>query len=232
MIGSVQAANSLLSVGVNFPDDTVGGTLAPADVAGAVPQANWNNGAAAGSGTLNNLIGDLGGNAVATGVSVSWSGSGNTWASTGRGEENNGFPAGGDRSLMTGYLDTSDTSTTTITFSGIPEPYASLGYDVLVYALGGVAGRGGIYTIGSTALSLTSAASPTAHILDPGVDLNDSGTYGQFQVSGTSFTLTATAVGGNVRAPINGIQIVERIPEPAAASLAAFAGLALLRRRR
>lgn len=232
MIGSAQAAATLLSVGVNFLDDAVNTPLATTDVAGAVPQANWNNAGPSGGGSLSNLAADFGGAAVPTAVSVTWSGSPNTWASTGRGEENNGFAAGGDRSLMAGYLDTSDVSTTTITVTGIPEPYATNGYDVLVYSLGGVAGRGGLYTIGSTTLSLTSAANPSSHILDPGVDLNDVGTYGAFVVSGSTFTLTATAVGANFRAPINGIQIIERIPEPATAGLAALAGFALLRRRR
>ena len=50
--------------------------------------------------------------------------------------------------LLTGYLDTGDATTTTVTIEGIPDSlYAGNGYDVYIYALGGVPGRGGGYRI-------------------------------------------------------------------------------------
>lgn len=232
--GGAQAATNLFSVGVNFLDDVVVTPLAAATVAGAVPQANWNNGAGANN-TLSNLTADLNGGANATAISVTWSGSPNTWASTGRGEENNGFAAGGDRDLMTGYIDTDNTSVTTMVFSGIPAPFSTGGFDVYVYMLGGVPGRGGQYTLGATTLQGDSPTNPSAHSQDLGVDHNDVGTYLLFpNVTGTSFTLTGTPIfGGTPRAPINGIQLVQRIPEPAAPGLAGLvAAAALLRRRR
>jgi len=232
--GLASAATNLVSVGLNFQDDVVGVALPAGTVAGAVPQANWNNATGA-TGVLSNLTADFSGLAAPTGIGVSWSGSPNTWASTGRGEENNGFAPGGDRDLMTGYIDTNDVSVTTVSVTGIPAPYATNGYDVYVYILGGVAGRGGAYNIGSVTYQGDSVTNPSAHSLDPGVDHADVGTYMLFSnVVGSSFTLTATPnFGTPFRAPINAIQIVERIPEPAAMSLAGLvAGLALWRRRR
>jgi hypothetical protein len=221
MYGAVVKAGQLplppLSVGLNFgaDDNAAPLGLAAADVAGALPQANWNNlnGAAGNSSTI---VADASGSAVPTTISVTWT-SPNTWSSTGRGEENNGFPAGADRTLMTGYIDTGDTaaSAATVTISGIPAEFSSGGYDVLVYGLGGVAGRGGAYTIGGETKFGTSPANPAVHSEDAGVGVTDTGTYVRFRGQfGSSFTLVASAdpalgAGVNFRAPINGIQIVK-----------------------
>ncbi|MCP5528723.1 MAG: hypothetical protein H7A47_18180, partial [Verrucomicrobiales bacterium] len=131
------------SIGLNFAADEAAGTssgsLAAADVAGAFPQANWNNlNGAAGStaGTILNADG------VGTGVVVAWN-SPNTWSSTGRGEENNCL-TGADNALLTGYLDTNNDSTTTVRITGIP---ATESYDLYLYAQGGVVGRGGAYRV-------------------------------------------------------------------------------------
>ena len=208
------APKPLVSVGLNFGANDNGAALglAPAEVAGAVPQTNWNNlNGASGSGAA--LVDN---NGAATTISVEWT-SPNTWASTGRGEENNGFPAGADRTLMTGYIDTgnSDATKATVTVSGIPADFSSGGYDVLVYHLGGVGGRSGAYTIGGETKYGTAPASPTAHREDPGAGIADAGTYVRFSGQfGSSFVLTASAdpalgAGVNFRAPINGIQIVK-----------------------
>src|SRR6185295_8767365 len=108
------------------------------------------------------LVEDAAGIATPTAISVTWS-SPNTWSSTGRGEENNGFAPGPDHTLMTGYIDTGNTDGTkaTVTVSGIPADFTSGGYDVLVYGLGGVAGRGGAYTIGGETKYGTSPLSPS-----------------------------------------------------------------------
>jgi hypothetical protein len=212
------APRPLVSVGLNFgaDDNSTNLALAATDVAGAVPQANWNNlNGASSTAPVANLMADSNGVAVATAISVEWS-SPNTWSSTGRGEENNGFPPGADRTMMTGYIDTGNTDATkaTVTVTGIPADFSSGGYDVLVYCLGGVSGRGGAYTIGGETKFGTAPASPTAHSEDPGVDLSDTGTYVRFRgLYTSSFTLTASAdpalgPGVNFRAPINGIQIV------------------------
>ncbi len=206
-----------LSVGISFATDEANGAgsaLAAADVAGAIPQANWNNVTGA-SGNLTALVADAAGSAQTTTMSVEWS-CPNTWSSTGRGEENDGFAAGPDRQLLVGYLDTNDgDGVATVTVSGIPAEFSSGGYDVLVYCVGGVAGRGGAYTINGETKFGTSAANSPTHVEDPGAGVSDTGTYVRFRGQyGSSFTLVSSANGttfpGNVnfRAPINAIQIV------------------------
>jgi hypothetical protein len=217
---TARAHDDGLSIGINFTDEgnpSQPTALAATNKAGAVPQVNWNNASSA-SGSATNLVNDFTGNAVASGVSVTWS-SPNTWSNTGRGEENNGFPAGPDRAMMTGYLDTDNSSgQAVVTVSGLGPNFTGAGYDVIVYCLGAVAGRGGAYTIGSTTNFGTTPASPSAHVEDPGVDLTDTGTYVRFRdLHDASFTLTASANAAayppgsvNFRAPINGIQIIAK----------------------
>jgi hypothetical protein len=96
-----------------------------------VPQANWNNlelntGSAAGS-----LVKSDG---AASTASVTWT-SNNTWRST---TGNNAFPAGPNRVLMAGYLDTLDTTVggISITVSDIDAALRTPAYDVFVYFLG------------------------------------------------------------------------------------------------
>lgn len=241
LVGAVVLAGNVVSlgqssIGINFgadeyPANPGAGTLAASDIAGVVPQGNWNNLAGA-VGAASGLWGDDG---VATTASVSWS-SPNTWSSTGRGEENN-LLTGPNRTLLIGYLDTGDNSATaaSVTVSGLPAAFASGGYNVIVYALGGVGGRGGGYTIGGTTLIGTAPFNPTDLEQDAGVDMTDVGNYLVFSgLTGDSFTLVADATLGNFRAPINGIQIVA-VPEPGAIALLAVSGcglLALIRLRR
>jgi hypothetical protein len=228
-----------LSLGLNFGADEppgVGSALGASTVAGAVAQQNWNNLTGA-SGSATAPVVDLGGAAIPTSVAVTWT-CPNTWSSTGRGEENNGLVAGGDKTLMTGYLDTGDTAANSarVTVSGLSSSFTSAGYDVYVYFLGGVGGRGGAYTIGSTTKIGTAMANPTVHVEDLGVDMQDAGTYVRFAgLTDASFTLTsdASAPLGNFRAPINAIQVVA-VPEPSTIAFLALTGLGLavyLRRR-
>jgi hypothetical protein len=219
-----------IRIGLNFgadeyPNSPNAGTLAAATLAGVVPQANWNN-LRLNNGTNSALVIDSAGRAVATAASVTWS-SPNTWSSTGRGEENNGFPIGGDRTLMTGYLDTDNAAgVARITVSGL-DPALTAGYDVIVYALGGTsANRYGAYSIGTVTNVINSAAMPTNFVLDAGVNTNDIGNYAVFKgLTGSSFTLIANAVtafGNGFRAPINAIQIIKSTP-PSGLSIAATA---------
>lgn len=232
------AVNDGLSIGLNFGADEAGGSISASDIAGVVPHANWNNMTGA-SGSAANVVADGSLGASPTSVSVTWS-SPNTWSSTGRGEENNKFATGGDRTILTGYIDTGDTSANkaTVTISGLGPEFTSSGYEVYVYALGGVPGRGGSYSIGSQVFKGTSPANPTEHSQDPGLSMADSGTFMKFVgLTGSSFTLEANAdasLGGNFRAPINAIQIVS-VPEPSTAALlilGATGAMAFLRRRK
>ncbi len=220
---------AITGIGLNFGADETAGALAAEDVAGApaVAQASWNNLNAL-SGSASGLIADSGGSAQVTAVTVQWS-SANTWASTGRGEENNGL-TGPDKVLMTGYLDTGDNTTTTVTISGIPADLVSQAYDVYVYALGGVAGRGGSYRVVDPSdgavlrdyIKSQSPAAPTNHLQVPTTDpaVWGTGTYLVFPgLTATNITVEATTVdpwgfGSPNRAPIDALQIVPSAEGP------------------
>jgi hypothetical protein len=219
-VGTAGAAN----IAINFgSDEPAGGGSSVDGPAGIYGTANWNNvpganGAAAGL---------VDGDGAATAASVTWA-STNTWSSTGRGEENNTAPAGDDRDLMTGYLDTdaSGNPTASVTVSGLADKFTS--YDVVVYIKGGVVGRGGTYVIGDQSLTHVDTGPFTGTFVAGG-----EGDYIVFEdVSGDSFTLTAAADATTFRAPINGIEITP-VPEPATLALVAVgAGLLWVARRR
>lgn len=212
------------NIGLNFAatdPDAATSSLNPTDVAGAVPQANWNN-LTLDDGTSSTLVKSDG--SAATGTSVTWA-SNNTWRSTGT--TNNAFPAGPDRVLMAGYLDTLDTAAggATVTVNNIENSVRLPSYDVYVYFLGDSgANRGGGYTINDGVTSVlkygSTMAMPTMHVEDPGTDINlaQDGTYLRFRrLTGSSFTLnsnTTLTTPNGFRAPINAVQIVHRTVGP------------------
>ncbi|HJQ79108.1 MAG TPA: hypothetical protein VJ828_04090 [Lacipirellulaceae bacterium] len=212
------------NIGLNFAatdPDAATSSLNPTDVAGAVPQANWNN-LTLDDGTSSTLVKSDG--STAAGTSVTWA-SNNTWRSTGT--TNNAFPAGPDRVLMAGYLDTLDTAAggATVTVNNIDAAVRSPSYDVYVYFLGDSgANRGGGYTINDGVTSVLKYGStmnmPTMHVEDPGTDINlaQDGTYLRFRrLTGSSFTLnsdTTLTTPNGFRAPINAVQIVHRTVGP------------------
>jgi hypothetical protein len=215
------------SIGINFGADEPPGVGSPVSgAAGVLGTVTWNNVTGA-NGAASDLIEDALGAPNPTAASVTWS-SPNTWSSAGRGEENNTAPAGNDRNLMLGYIDTGNTAATaaTVTVSNLPSEITDFGYDVYVYAHGGVNnGRYGDYTIGGVTQSTIPAA---------GVNIPFDGTYIEgsnylvFEnVNTPGFTLTALAGAPNFqgfRAPINAIEIVgHAIPEPGTFALAAMA---------
>jgi hypothetical protein len=207
-----------LNLAANDPDPA-SSSLLPGDIAGVVPQGNWNN-----------LEGNTGSNAsplfyenamglpVESTVSVSWSGP-NTWRST----ANNAFTDPGDLIMTTGYLDSNDTSAgrSEITVSNIDAALRTPSYDVYVYFVSDDPGnRGGGYTLtpagGSPVVKYGSTlAAPDMHVEDPGTDIDNSidGTYLRFPgITGDSFTLTGDAsltTPNGFRAPMSGVQIVK-----------------------
>ena len=219
-LGSVATAGPEgLSIAINFGADEPDG--ARSDVTGAagvLGTTNWNNLDLL-DGTDVSVNGDDGGSVVGGVATVTWV-SNNTWSSTGRGnEENNTAPDGGDRNLMTGYLDTNADDPAIVTVSGLDGEYS-----VYVYMNGGVLGRGGDYAI-------EGHGDPIAVVDTEPFD----GTYVEGEnyvvfngVTGASFTLTATpTTGGTRRAPINAIEVVVSSGAQAVPALSPW-GLAVL----
>ena len=113
----------------------------PSEIAGLVPAANWNSLTGAAQATPTALVDSAG---AATGATVVWT-SNNTWNAP-----NVPPVAPGDLKMMKGYLDSTDTSITTVTVSGIPASITSAGpYSVILYADGDNGGnnRVGKYSV-------------------------------------------------------------------------------------
>ncbi|MCC7374422.1 MAG: Ig-like domain-containing protein [Verrucomicrobiales bacterium] len=231
------------SLGLNFgadePNAAGTGRVPVSSVAGvdAVKQANWNNLEQL-SGNATALVADNAGTPATTSAAVDWS-CANTWASTGRGEENNGFtPGTPDHALMIGYLDTGDPTTTTVNISGLPSQLTS-GYDVYVYLLGGSGGnRGGGYRILDASGNVLrdylvgdGAVNPSTWVRDLGLNHADKGNYVVFRgLTASSIIVEATteAPNGMVRAPINAIQLVAATRDTTAPSVPANLSSALV----
>lgn len=176
-----------------------------AEVAGVVAKPNWNVAAGATRSTPLHLVDEMG---AATAATITWS-------------ANNGWvlpitDAAGNLRMMRGYLDTSSTSTTTVTVAGL----ASAAYDLYVYADGdnrtytrtaayNLSGPG----IPATTIKLTDAASTNYSTAFMQAS-NSKGNYVKFTFTGSGFTLTATPAPGTstLRAAINSIQIVPKTP--------------------
>ncbi len=214
------------AIGINFGANENTGIMGPREVAGvnAVAQGNWNNISGNNSDTTGAvaLSAEAAGNRVNTSATVEWAGSPNTWASTGRGEENNAF-IGSDRSLLTGFLDTGNATTTTVSVNGLPSQLTSGKYDVVLYSVGGVPDRGGAFRVtdaNGTELSgyqvILANANPTDHVLlaNPTPATPSYGTYVVFKgLSAANIKIEATTENGfgqsgTPRAPINAVQLV------------------------
>jgi hypothetical protein len=197
--------------------------LAPTDIAGASPwqTANWNN-TQFRNDEFDGLVRDTNGIAANTNAFVIWTCNG-TFSSTGNGEENNNFN-GTDNTLMSGYLDTGDSTTSFAVIEGVPDDMAA-SYSVVIYGLGGRSNRGGEYKVNRVGPkffvpggaddggTFTGPSYLQAVGDDPAYGSNDYGNYLVFSgLSGNTVVITAKAVFagpvGNPRAPINAIQIV------------------------
>lgn len=203
--GSV--AEALMPVGINFIHPGTGDDSIPVcgyGYAGVVPQRGWINLTAGGNGA--NV-------ALGAGMTATWTAPGGTHEFSTMGNSPANF------ALMLGYLDTTDSSTTTVTVNGVKFPL----YDVIVYGDGE---NGSATRVAKYALTATSG-SATKYVLDAGdtdfaggyIEADSTtggpsasaGNYCRFpNVRGTSFTVTATgeyASDNHPRAPLNAIQI-------------------------
>jgi hypothetical protein len=187
--------------------------MAATEVAGVKPVAHW-NGAANIMGTLPNLqLAD----GTATTASVTWM---SPSMGTNPGEWTVGFAdMPGDTRMMNGYLDPVISSMpAVVTVSGLPASIAGGGYDVYVYVTGDLGTstvtRTYNYAIGTATFAVTQTGpAPTSFTGFMPAPAGGAGNYVVFRnVTGASFTLTATpgnpGTGSNMRAPVNGLQIV------------------------
>lgn len=200
------------SIGIKFAveEPEVGGGPERSEVtgpAGVLKTAKWNNFEGMASFEPNALQKDEAGVAKPTNTTVEWSSS-NTWSSDGRGEDMNEAPEGPDRNLMLGYLDNNPNVPVIINIENLGSEFTQNGYDVYVYILGGVPGRGGDYTIGSKTIE-----HDVLEIFDGTFVEGGEGNYLKFENLNTkSFELSAVAVRGTTqRAPINAIEIAARV---------------------
>lgn len=149
------------------------------EVAGWVPATNWVS-VAGHFGSVTDLVTSIGNT---TPTSVTWNAN-NLYqvqdASTGG--------AGGNYTMMYGYIDTSNTSVTEIQVNDIPERFAASGYDLIVYVDGsnGVHNRVGSYKL------LVSGADPSMKFIKDGSGQSFTGSF----IEADSSTPPATAAGG------------------------------------
>ncbi|HEX4165842.1 MAG TPA: cellulase family glycosylhydrolase [Bryobacteraceae bacterium] len=208
------------AIGVNFVSYAVT-PMAPSEMAGVVPQTNWNQ-AIPNSGALDGLLDNAG---KATTAQISWS------------APNTYFTAipdqpGNDR-LMKGYLDNSNSVPNTVTVSELPPKYSN--YDVIVYFDGGnESGTGGAARVSNYRLTTVvngttiqgcagqgREGSTITGLDSAGVDFSGTfiqasgaraGNYVKFvNCSGDNFALTPVHGGSTdnqVRAPVNAVQIL------------------------
>ena len=194
------------AIGIDFAGTSTA-LISPTEIAGVVPKPNWNSATGASSSSALPLVDETG--AVTT-AGVVWSSNGGWTLPIADGRDN--------VRLMKGYLDTTSTSTTTVTVSGL----APDTYDVYVYADGDnrTYDRSANYSISGAGITPSTITLIDAAGTNFGTAFtrgdNSRGNYVRFTITATAFTLTATPnapSAGTRRAPVNGIQIV---PVPAA----------------
>ncbi len=208
------------AIGINFVSYAVT-PMAASEVAGVIPQSNWNQAGIANSGELPGLLDS---NGKVTSALVQWTAT-NTYFTPIPDEPGN------DR-MMKGYLDNSNTVPSTVSISGLPPQFKH--YDVIAYFDGGNAPlTGGATTVSNYRLTSvedgvvqgcggetregSTITGMDAHGVDfSGTFLQASGTSnGNFveflNCAGSGFNLAPVHGGSTynqVRAPINGLQIL------------------------
>jgi hypothetical protein len=211
--------------------------LAAGDVAGVSAVGNWNNAPVATANSHAGLVltDDAG---IATSASADWTSGSASWsvATAGAG-------SAGDKLMMTGYLDQGGNGAGqihNISITGIP--FAS--YDVYLYhSSSGGANRTARYQANGSDIftrnldpantfdGFTQAGYGT--LADAANVANPAGNYVLWSGLSGDLTMEGQGLGaGTVRAPIQGIQIVERVPEPGSAMLLFAASFMALGRRK
>jgi hypothetical protein len=174
--------------------------MARSETAGVVPQQHWNSFTGPAPKAGQPLVDS---NGAMTGATVIWKAAG-MW-------DTNAADVPGNARMMLGYL-SNGTEPGTVTVSGIPAHFAATGYDVYVYSDGdnNLEPRSVRFTIGEITAVNTDPANQTF----TGVFVEGSNYVCLRGLTAATFTLTATSLTGPKtgmpRAPINGIQIVQR----------------------
>jgi hypothetical protein len=190
-------------ISINFSGS--GTLMGSSESAGVVAATNWNNAASASGSGL--MLNDSTGNS--SGATAAWSAN-NVYTSS-------ASDTAGNSRMMRNYLDTGNTTTTTVTVSGLPSN--SNGWNVYVYCFGdNPETREGSYTISGTGITTTSVIGyDTANSVFNGTFVqasNSPGNYVLFTIPNVSgFTVSATPIANGAtypRAPVDGIQIVPR----------------------
>ena len=205
------------AISINF----VGNGVTPmgsSESAGVVAKTNWNN-ATGPSGSGQALNDETG---ASTSATLSWAG--DHLSASGITD------TAGNNRMMKGAVNTSNTSTSTVTVSGL----TSHSYDVYLYFNENTFGatRTAAYTISGTGITTTTInGTDNAQFSGTFTQANNSvGNYVKFSITATGFTVTAKPVSSsdaNLRAPVNGIQIIPTSgggPPPAPTNLTATAG--------
>jgi hypothetical protein len=185
-------------------------SMDPSEMAGYKPAAYWN--------AASDFMGTLSGLKTCTGQST---GAKVDWNSPPSGVNPGIWTVGyadapGDVRMMNGYLDPSAVaSPATVSVTSLPAAIAAKPYDVYVYVWGGIpssATRVYRYSLGNASVDV-SQTGPTSTTFTGYQLVSTSGGGGNVvvfkNVTGAAFTLTATPVSGTqLRAPVNGLQIV------------------------
>jgi hypothetical protein len=227
-VGTLSSSVMAAAVGVNFIGANSNGGASVTDIAGVVPQANWNNVAGpattgnTGSGVL--VISDTGTPAG----TLSWN-SPNLWASGQAGANQNG-------NLMQGYLDNAPGNPSTATITGLPAGITSSPYSVIVYLAGdnGTDNRAGTYTVNGVSQNAREGGPAGDGVFIPASGVTGGNFLVFAGITGNDVNITVTPIsGGTPRAPFDGFQVVSGIvPEPASLGFIGLGSLALLARRR
>ena len=210
------------SIGLKFGAEQTNGSLAPTDIAGTLPQANWNN-LTGGTGSSASLIDSTGTTIKDASVSYiapyTYSAAGDTSTP--------------NRKLLDGYLDNNGV-TDSVTVSGIK--YST--YDVYAYIGSGGNDRTGTVTIGGTSYNYRTVGDPGGSFTQTTATINDypNADYALFTgLTGGSFTMTQNLTGPNpYNSGIFGLQVVDAsapvsaAPEPSQLAGLAFTGFGAL----
>ena len=228
-ISLLGAGAQAASIGINFGSGRANAALDPADVAGVVPQSNWNNAAGA-SGSLTVLNTDGG---TASGAALSWA-TDEQWSIGGPGADANG-------TLLNGWVSANNTADPPAAIDVTNIPFAV--YDLYVYMNHDrdsedvdVTGPFGTFRLHENNSDILSPISFVEQTVSADGDPTQQGNYARFAnltASDLNLILSPAGTEGSVdRGAITGIQLVQ-VPEPSASLLVAVAALAGgLRRRR